>query len=94
MTKPDELLINAEKLLEKSQFQEVIGLLTEKQLDELENAELYFCRAWAHYQLGENDVSKDFSEKANAANPNLKDDLFSKGYNFDKEADYNKAINE
>ncbi len=92
MAKSAELLNKVKSLSEESKFREVIDLLTENQLDNLNDAELYFCRAWAHHQLGETELAKAYSEKAFEKKPELKDDLNLAGNILYAEKKYQKAI--
>jgi tetratricopeptide (TPR) repeat protein len=92
MAKTDELLAQAKLLLEDERYNEVAGLLTDKELDGLGNAQLYFYRAWAHHQLGENGLSKEYSEKAKAIGPDLKGTFVTEGNNLYGNSKYGDAI--
>ena len=92
MAKSTELLNKVKSLSEESKYREVIDMLTEKQLDNLNDAELYFYRGWAHHQLSETELAKSYSEKALETKPELKDDLNLAGNNFYAENEYQKAI--
>ena len=94
MVKTEKLLKKAQSLLDEMKYQEVKVLLPDKVLDKHNNAELYFCRAWAHNQLNENSEAVIYLEKSVSLDALLDQKLNGYGNIFFDKGEYDKAISE
>ncbi|MDO8952929.1 MAG: tetratricopeptide repeat protein, partial [Draconibacterium sp.] len=90
--KTDELLEKVQSFLDDLKYSEVIALLSDKVLNKCDNAELYFCRAWAHNQLNEHEIALSYKDKALIADPDLLNKLNQKGIYWYNQGDYDRAI--
>jgi len=92
MVKTDKLLAKAQSLFDDIKYPEVIVLLPDKVLDKHNNAELYFCRAWAHNQLNENSKAVIYLEKSVSLDALLHQKLNDAGITFFEKDENDKAI--
>lgn len=92
MAKSEKIIEKVKMLLDEKKYAEIIDVLSDNVLDTNHNAELYFNRAWAHFQLNENSKASFYLEKAISIDPYLFEKLNESGIAFYNKTEYEKAI--